>query len=297
MKTIQMVCLILAAGAFPSIAAHKLQVSDPAIGRELGAQGARLLADYGGWQLYEVEQVPAGLLNSPRVEDRDSYNVIRLNAGPIDTTSAEAKALRKAQGAFAGKRLHLVQFVGPTQPAWHGALADTGVRIVTYIPENAYLVYGDAKALARLQQLANTAGHIQWEGDYLDEYRIHPRARRVDTQGNRREIGTDRFALQLVEDAEANAGTLAVGQPTRTGTTRRTSTALGYVNLVVKLDPANLGAVAKQPDVVSILPYFEPRLACERQNQILAGNLSGNVPAGPGYLAWLDCQRIHPVAV
>lgn len=290
MKTIQMVWLILAAGAFPSLAAHRVQVSDPAIGRELAGQGARLVADYGGWQLYEVEQLPAGLFNRSGVEDRDGYNVIHLNTGPIDTASAEAKSLRKARGAFAGKRMHLVQFVGPTQPMWHGALAETGVRIVTYIPENAYLIYGDAKALARLQQLASTAGHIQWEGDYLEAYRIHPRARSVDAQGNRRKIGTDLFALQLVEDAQANAGTLQLVSQLAQKPIRRTSTALGYVNLVVKLDPANLGAVAQQPDLVSILPYFEPRLACERQNQILAGNLSGNVPAGPGYLAWLAAK-------
>ena len=31
-----------------------------------------------------------------------------------------------------------------------------------------------------------------------------------------------------------------------------------------------------------------PQKFCERQDEIIAGNLSGNVPAGPGYLAWLE---------
>jgi hypothetical protein len=287
MKTIQMVWLSLALAAFPSLAAHKVQVSDPALARELAGKGARLLADYGGWQLYEVDQVPPGLFNRPQAEDRDRYNVIELNAGPIDTTSVEAKALRKARGDFAGKRMHLVQFAGPPQPVWHEALAGTGVRIVTYIPENAYLVYGSSEALARVQQLARLAPHIQWDGEYLEDYRIHPRAQPMDKAGKAREIGTDLFAIQLVEDAEANAATLAVIRQMALAPPRKPATALGYVNLVARLDPASLPTLAMQPDVVSILPYFEPQLACERQAQILAGNLSGNVPSGPGYLAWL----------
>src|SRR5204863_1972986 len=34
-------------------------------------------------------------------------------------------------------------------------------------------------------------------------------------------------------------------------------------------------------------PYFEPRKYDERQDQIIAGNLSGTSPSGPGYLTWL----------
>jgi hypothetical protein len=290
MKTSQIVSLILAITAVPATAAHKVQITDPALGRQLAEQGARLLADYGGWQLYEAEQVPPGLFNSSRVENRDQYNVIHLNAGPIDTTSAEAKARRKARGQFSGKRMHLVQFIGPPQPAWHESLAAIGVRVVTYIPENAYLVYGSSDALARLQQLANRSPHIQWEAEYLEEYRMHPKARSLDKQGNPRQIGTEFFAVQLLEDAEANPATLNAIAGLALEPPRQPAAALGYVNLIVRLDPANLAAVARQPDVVSIQPYFEPQLACERQAQILAGNLSGSVPAGPGYLAWLAAK-------
>ena len=38
---------------------------------------------------------------------------------------------------------------------------------------------------------------------------------------------------------------------------------------------------------MSIQPFGEPRKVCERQAQIVAGNLSGDQPTGPGYLAWL----------
>lgn len=287
MKTNRLTSLILALAALPALAAHRIQVTDAALGRQLASQGGRLLADYGGWQLYEVQQIPPGLLNSAQVENRDHYDVIQLNAGPIDTTTVQSRALRKARGPFSGRRMHLVQFVGPTQAAWYEALAGTGVRIVTYIPQNAYLVHGDADSLARLQQLAGTAPHIQWEGEYLDDYRIHPKARSVDAQGSPRDVGTDLFAVQLVEDAAENAVTFQLINQVALETSRQPSPSLGYVNLVVRLAPASIAAIARQPDVVSIQPYFEPRQACERQAQISAGNLSGHVPTGPGFLGWL----------
>jgi len=276
--------------ALPAVAGHKVQVSDPALAQQMANQGGRLLADYQDYQLYDVAEVPPSIPGRHDLEVRDEYNQILLNAAPIDTTSAAAAALRKPRGAFAGKRMHLLQFVGPVKPDWYAALAQTGVRVVNYIPENSYLVYGDAKALAQLQEMARVAPHVQWDGEYLDEYRIHPLARPVDPQGQPRQIGTDLFKIQFVDDAEENAATLQLIDQLKVEPIRARSLALGFLNLVVKLAPASVTAMAAQPDVVSIHPYFEPKLLCERQDQICAGNLVGNVPSGPGYLVWLSSR-------
>ena len=42
--------------------------------------------------------------------------------------------------------------------------------------------------------------------------------------------------------------------------------------------------------MVAITPYSTPRLLDERSAQIVAGNLSGGQPSGPGYLAWLGSK-------
>jgi subtilisin-like proprotein convertase family protein len=266
---------------------HKVQVTGRAQAQKIAVKGGRLLADYGTYQLYEVDQLTPDILDKSDTEVRDEYNVIELNAGHIDSTKAEAKALRKAAGAFKGKRSHLVQFVGPVQPEWYDALVKTGVKVITYIPQNAYLVYGDSKSLAQLQAWAGAAGYVQWEGDYASDYKIHPRARRFDAKGNVRQMDTDLFAIQLVADAGENPATLQLIDQLKLHPVRRQSTALGYVNLVVRLTPESAQAIAGQPDVVSIQPYYEPKRLCERQAQISAGNLTGNSPTGPGYLAWL----------
>ena len=259
---------------------HKVQVNDRALGQRLTAAGARLIADYGGYQLYDA---PDSATNLPaaKAELRDDYNLILLNARCLNTTNAEVQALRKTIGSFAGKRMHLVQFAGPVLPAWRQSLLDAGAQIVSYIPRNAYLIYGDAASIARVQASAAAAPRVQWEGAYLDEYKIHPSAK----PGT---VKIDQFAIQLVSDDAANAGTLKLIDQLKLAPMERQRRVLNFVNVVARVTPASLAQIAARPDVVSIQPYATPRKLCERQDQIVAGNLSGNVPAGPGYLAWLQ---------
>jgi hypothetical protein len=245
--------------------AHKVQTSDPAAARAIVAAGGRLIADYGGYQLFAAAQTNG-------LQVRDDYNWILLNAARLDTTQPATQALRQPPGGFAGNRLRLVQFAGPVQPDWRKALLDAGAQIVNYIPHNAYLLYGDAAALARVQSLC-ALPTVQWDGPYLDQYKTHPAARATRTNF---------FAVQLVADAPVNAATIALLAPVA-----RPRRVLQFINVVTRLAPADLDRVAARPDVISIQPCHPARKQDERQDQIVAGNVSGTIPAGPGYLAWL----------
>jgi hypothetical protein len=266
---------------------HKLQVNQTAAANQSLKEVGRLIADYGAYSLYDVPQELMVFAGQPGVEARDEYNQIQLNTGNLNTSKAEIQALRNSVGIFPGKRLHLVQFAGPVQPAWHAALGAAGLAVVTYIPQNAYLVYGDAKAIGRLQSLAAQSAHIQWEGAYLDDYKLHPEARSVDSWGQPRQLSNDEVAIQLVADPAANEETLKLLESLRLEPFRDHRAWLNYDNVVVRIAPANLAAVAARPDVISIMPYDQPQPFCERQAQIVAGNLTGSVPTGPGYLSWL----------
>jgi hypothetical protein len=263
---------------------HKIQVSDPALIRQIENSGGRLIADYGSYRLYETAQA----VTNSRAEMRDGYNVISLHAGALDTRTATVRALRKNVAAFTGKRLHLLQFAGPPQSAWHDELLATGVQIISYIPENTYLVYGDSTSLSNLQAIAATRPHIQWEGRYLDTYKIHPRAKTTDAQNRPRAIGTDIFEIEMVNDPAANTNTLQLLDHLKLSPLKRQSHILDYLDVVVQLDPQNLSLIAAQPDVVFILPFYPHHKLGERQDQIISGQLTGNVPTGPGYLAWLE---------
>jgi hypothetical protein len=277
-----LIFLLLFSGVARS-APHKLRVTDSALAKSLVARGGKLIADYGGFQLVEADDSIFTNLDENRVERQDDFDEIKLNAKLLNTRASEIMALRKSAGNFSGKHLHLVQFAGPVKPEWLAALEKHGARIVSYIPENAYLIYGDAGAIAKMQTWAGTNQFVQWEGDYADAYKIDPDAPELFSEG-----GSDTFSIQLVDDAAANVATLTLIGQWQLAAAQNEYTLLGYRNITVRLPPEKLNLLAAQPDVVSIQPYFAPHKLDERQDIILTGNLtSSNTPSAPGYLAWL----------
>lgn len=269
-----------------SVHAEKIRVHDSAAAQRLVAGGGKLVADYGTFQVIEADAALAAK-EPGKVESADGENFIELHAARLDTRLTATKSLRQTRGSFLGRQLHLIQFAAPVKPEWRAELEKTGVKIISYIPQNAYLVYGDAAALIRAQSWCATNVIVQWEGAYNDEWKINPAARLTNSLGQAQWPGTTAFAIQLVDDPAANSHTLAQVEALKLSPVERESRTLGYHNLFVELPPEKLSELATNADVVSIQPYFPRKKFCERQAQIMAGNLSGNVPSGPGYLAWL----------
>ncbi len=268
-----------------SAAPHKVRVRDAAEEQSLIARGGKVIADYGSFRLIETEEdYPGGKKREQREDDSD---VIELNARHLNTSADDVKALRKRRTPFSGKQLHLIHFAGPIKPEWRATLESHGVKIVSYIPQNAYLVRGDSAALARLQLWAGVTNIVQWDGDYTIDFKIHPAVRATDANGRPRTPDTDTFAIQLAEDADANPQTLALIEQLKLAPIKRQFALLEFVNIIVRLPADQLANISSRPDVISIQPYVNPRQRDERQDQIIAGNLSGSTPSGPGYLAWL----------
>ncbi len=277
----------LAIGFALNAAPHTFRVHGPAEAQEMISRGGNLVADYGSFQIIEADPNVVSSAALTNAEPADDSNEIELNAGRLNTRAPAIQALRNTAPKFSGRQLHLVHFAGPVKPEWAAALEEQGVQLVSYIPHNAYLVYGDAASLQKLQAWASGQKIVRWEGAYEDTYKIHPRARTVDEKGNARTPATDLFAVQLWEDPDANAATVALIDQTKLQPVRRQFRSMHYLNLVVRLPPGQLSRIAAQPDVISIQPYAERRKLDERQGQIMAGNLAGDGPSGPGYLAWL----------
>ena len=268
-------------------APHKLRVEDKGTVAALMTQGAKVVGDYGAFTVLEADDALLTGSNSNRVEIDDDWNLIRLNAQVMDTRAPQTKARRKVRGTFAGKQLHLVQFAGPIKPEWLEALKQSGAEIVTYIPENTYLIYGDAAALARMQAWAGASEFTQWEGEYSQDLKVHSEARAMAARKVDGKAEVDLFAIQLIIDTNSNPATLALIDQLKVGSTRVDSQMKRYRNIVVSLPADQLDAIAAEPDVISIQPFAVPKKRDERQDQIIAGNLNGTSPSGPGYLAWL----------
>jgi PKD repeat protein len=267
---------------------HKIRVHDPALAADLVKDGGELIADYGAFQVLRIDDsLVSSVAGKERVESLDTQDAIELNAGKLDTTALEIQALRKPVALKAGKHLHLVQFAGPLKPEWWDELEKTGVEIITYIPQNTYLIYAQSQTLRQMQSWAAGASFVQWEGEYLDTHKIHPRARTTDAKGNPQKPETDVFAIQLADDEAANTATLRLLEQIKLDPIRKRSRVLNYLNVIVRVPPELVPTIAAQPEIVSIQPYLQRQKFDERQDQILASNLAGT---GPGYLNWLSSR-------
>jgi subtilisin-like proprotein convertase family protein len=290
-------------------ARHKVTASDEKSAAALQAQGARLIADYGGYKLFDVSSdLAAKSQGLAGLETVDENNLLLLNSGAIDTTTSEAQDMRglKGGGVTAGKQMHLIQFAGPIQHEWYDALAATGVRIVTYIPNNAYLVYGDSKTINSVRSLA-TRPYVQWDNPYTSAHRLAPGISAAINQAavakqksaqrsplaDQSSKGNQLFAIQLVNDSVENAITLNLIDRIKLQPIVRRAKVLGYVNVVVALAPDAVdGELADRADVVSIAPWNAPHRMDERQDQIIAGNITGSGPTVGDYLSYLSTHGI-----
>jgi len=277
---------------------HKLRVTDRGAVKDIEARGGRLIADYDSFAVVEVNRETAmEMTESGRAQGGDDYNLILLNAGAIDTSSVEKESMSAQSAASdnsSGHRLHLIQFAGPIKPEWYQSLVETGIEVVTYIPNNAYLVYGDSRSLRALASFARNSRQVQWNGEYRDEYKGEPNifdqkektAAGVKTQGAS-PVESGLYAIQLIKDERTNPTTIALIQNSTKEPILSQYEILKYVNIIAKVAPESIKEISARPDVVSIQSYVVPRLMDERQDQIMAGNLMGNVPNAADYLAYL----------
>ena len=276
---------------------HKVSVSNPQLAQTLKSQGGRVIADYGSFVLLEVNAAVANSLTaSGSAQVVDENNLVLLNAGAIDTTSE--KPTRAAINMKAGKQMHLIQFAGPIRPEWYKALVATGAHVVTYIPNNSYLVYGTAKTLQAVQQLASNKSIAQWDGEYAAAFRLDPaitnsadaRGGKASRQPNLSAKGNEQFTIQMVEDPDENKTTLALIDRLKLEPIIKQDSMLGYVNVRVALPKdAVINQIAERVDVVSIQQWITPQKRDERQDIILTGNVTGSpaVPTPMNYLTYL----------
>jgi len=203
---------------------------------------------------------------------------LRLRVGTFDPRSTTLDAPTGLQRAGSGEAgLWIVQFTGPIEEAWYTALTETGLDVVAYIPDYAYLVWGNATAAEQAQ----TAPPLRWAGVYQPYYALHPALTSPQSE-------TVDVLVQVFAHADAGK-TLQAIQEKALEILRSPYPVLRYHNLGVRVAADQLAWLAAFPDVVSVEPLPRYQKLDEIQGQILAGYLTtnGSQPSGPGYLQWL----------
>ncbi len=256
--------------------------------------GVELLHDYGTFLLYRVDAAHLSKLaiasknQSTVVDDSIEFDTVTVeptqDADPAVPAQFET---RKTSGAS----LQLVQFVGPVVNEWLNVLQQDGVRIVQYIPNNAYIVQADEAAIQRIAQRVAQGGVIQYTGSYSPYMKLsRPLADRVAAGLTKGKVFKATVSVVTYPgNADVKAQVLHYAQGSALSAWADLS---GIEAVRMMLNETDLAAIAQLPGVFAIEEYAERARKDERQDQIVAGilNAGGSQPSAPGYLDFLAAR-------
>lgn len=268
----------------------------------LTSQGSVVLADYGSFRLWRVPVSPnlessSAILSSlTAVSVRDDFDVIYFRDFSINPTHQDMPAVASAlqQTRIADEQFWLVQFVGPVKDAWIAEIEQIGLQRVSYMPNNAYVVWGDSDALTRLDSLVASTSYVQWAGPYHPLYRLEPSLHQSNSSPQT--ANSEHMVDVTVQVYASEQHDATIQRLTALGGTmyREPSSVLKFINVSLQLPADQLATIAAWPDVFNVEPWVQPEKFDEVQNVIIAGNIvsttEGVVPRTPGYLAWLDAK-------
>jgi subtilisin-like proprotein convertase family protein len=245
----------------------------------LGASTARVIARYDAFTLVEAGGDDADSLADAGADRRDDMRDLTVDGRTWDPTSGRAPLVSKTSEPDA-TGLALAQFVGPIKQAWLDRLSKTGVRVVTYMAQNGYLVQGSARQLDQLGALVGADPAVRAVVPYRTSDKI------ASGVGS----GEQRLAVQTLSGADGAEARTAVADA---GREVRDESAVGpFRTQFVRADGSEVARIAVDPGVVAVLPDVKPELLDERQDQILANNITPPGPTGPGYLGFHDALPI-----
>ncbi|MBI1850543.1 MAG: S8 family serine peptidase [Planctomycetes bacterium] len=285
---------------------HKVLIpraASPALDSLRAMGSVRRSIDYGTFRLLVVGDDALPLVESLREATlRDDLDQIAINRWVVDGREGEPSDLPEAerqQPALFDPQLAVVQFVGPARDRWLDRLGhDLGVRVVGYLPNDAYLVLASPTAWdAMSRRAASGRGPIQWVGVYHPAYRTSPH---LDAAIARDDEAVD-VVVELIDSPRGGATAERIRAEAASILADDVVLA-GLRDVRVRIPASSVRALAGLPDVVWIEPCLPKRKLDERQGQILAANLNatGSQPSAPGYFAWLGARgftSLFPFAV
>jgi len=176
----------------------------------------------------------------------------------------------------------MIHFKGPVKKDWVQEIEKSGAKIVSYIPENTYLVWADpskTKAIAK-------KSFVRWKGAYHPEYKIHNKLEGLK-KGKIEYLSVtiyDDTSGEVVKQIESMGAKLI----------RKFNMPLApdvpATNAWFSADASLIKKIAKLPKVIRIektsLKYgLDDEIAC----QISVQNHHNGVPfSRPSYLEWLN---------
>ena len=253
---------------------------------QVQAAGVTAVGNFGAyWLLAATPAQVAALRRSlqGRVELVNHFNEIEVGDAVLDVTKGVPPVPTKWQERNAeARRLRIVQFAGPVLPAWIKQLqAIPGVRVISYVPNNAYLVALPTQAESQLQGLISSNRFAQWIGVYQPFYKV-PQILRSTT-------GVTPIGITVLDD-ESTTATLGTLQRYALTSLRRHKITGNQWLVTGQVNGDDLPSIAQLPSVLAVQPVYSTQSRDEVQGLVLAGftNNAGGPVAGDSYVNYLS---------
>lgn len=262
--------------------------------RKKAAQIGAVVADYGKFVVVSKDKsFEAKNYGLEEQEIETTINLPGARFDPIKTTPEGT--LRLGPGATgSGKGYYILQFGGTPTDEWLRSVEDAGVEVLQYVPHQAYFVYADSDAIARV---ANHS-RVRWIGRYNNDAKLSgvlknqlSAARgsgalsRGVTAIQPTKKGYSMFEIGVFARADLDEFVSRLSGTYAKGYVRSSRLQHNFFNVVrAELRLEDVEAVAAMPDVVSIEPMIPTKNEDEQSAQIVAGNyFNPTTIQGPGY--------------
>ncbi len=230
------------------------------------------------------------------LEEQEMETTVNLPGASFDPVKqAPEGTLRLGPAATGeGKGYYVIQFGATVTDEWLKAVRDAGVEVIQYVPNQAFFVYADSEAIARVADHSR----VRWIGRYNPNQKLSPVLRgQLETarKGTTLARGsspisftkknTAMFDIAVFARADINEFAGDLQNNLAKGPLRITKLQNNFFNSVrVQLSLDDVEAVAAMPDVFGIDAAMPAKPEDERSNQILAGNyLNSTTLSGSGY--------------
>jgi hypothetical protein len=257
---------------------------------QLQQSGFTRVRNYGSYWVVEATDAQVDELTKmygARAVKDSRLNRIELGAVSFDTTVSQPTVpagFQQVDGP--GKRLRLVQFRGPVTPEWMQRLRSSGAQVVSYVPNNAYLVQLDKAGEGKLRAMQGPDDPIQWIGPYHPYYKIQ---KGLWTEGDQKNDSLVNVRVMVVPHSE-NSDTMKAIE--KIGFVENSYNRANQTALFLTVPVSTIAQVARLPDVIWIEKEYPKKLLDEVQDLVLAGQTNGlgHGPEGAttGFTNYLD---------
>jgi hypothetical protein len=197
---------------------------------------------------------------------------IRLRTEIIQTPAPARGALKAAAGPEPTVRgLYLIQFTNRYDFAWRGPLAERGVELIRYVPDDSFVVSLKGTRLSEVRALP----FVRWVGPFEARHKVHP----LVSQKLATTIPGTALNLKVMVSPAATPVEIAALSRSFLQVSHHRAPQLGTV-LTGRVPPARMARLVRSPLVLWIENAPKMKLFDEVSTKIVAGD-----PDTPGSLA------------